>query len=225
MRRPAIADCVFASQAQAFAIVDPEVVITIGHSNLFTLFNVTRRHDRHALSASSHQTTIGIAVMIGETGGTQKERRGLPATGHHNTEVLAGEAQVELLFFGHGNERAAQEFDLLARLDRLASANCSLVFRDNVSIGRGHLEWAIGVVDLNVLAEMPAEPLLLARGSQIGKIFLQTRQFEQFALGFGYVLGDDHVVEEDTPDVVVVDSAGRVVFGTVLARRGPEVSL
>lgn len=225
MRRPAIADCAFAGRTQTFTIVDSKIVITIGHSNLFAFFNVTSSHDRHALIAASHQTTIGIAVVVGEACGAQKERRGLAAAGHHNAEVLAGQAQVELLFLGHGNERAAQVFDLLARFDGLASTDGCFVFSDNVSVGRSHLEWALGEVDLDVFAQVSTEPLLLARGAQVGKVFLQTRQFQQFALGFGQILGDYHIVEEDAANIVVVDSAGRAVFRTVLARRGPKVSL
>lgn len=81
------------------------------------------------------------------------------------------------------------------------------------------------MVHLNVFAEMAAEPILLSRAREVGQVFPETRKFKQFTFRSGDILCNDNIVEEDVANLVVVDTAGRVVLAAILACSGPEVSL
>lgn len=157
---------------QTLAVINAKVVLSVGNRDLFPLVDVTHGYDGHALVASSCQAAIGITVMVGKTSRTQKEGWGLAATRHHNTEVFAGQAEIQFFFMGHRHKRSTQVFDLLALFDESAGADRSLMLRDNVSISRGDLKRTVWKIHLNVLAEVSAEPLLLSRATEVCHIFL-----------------------------------------------------
>lgn len=157
---------------QTLAVINAKVILSVGNRDLFSLVDVSRGHDRHALVTPSCQATVGITVMIGKTSGTQKERWGFAATRHHNAEVFAGQAEIQLFFMGHRHESSTQVFDLLALFNEPASTDCSLMLRYDVSIGRGDLKRTVWKIHLNVLAEVSAEPLLLSGATEVCHVFL-----------------------------------------------------
>lgn len=225
MLRPAVADHALTGEAQAFAVVDAKVVFAIGDGNFFALMNIASGHNSHALGASSHETAIGITVVVGKAGRAQEEGGGFATAGHDDAEILPGQTQIGLFLLGHGDEGTTEVFDLLTGLDELAGAQGGLSLSDEVAVGGGHFERRIWMVHLDVFAQMTAKPLLFTRAREIGRVFLQSWQLEQFALGSGEVFGDGNITEENATDVVVVDTASGGVLVPVLANIGPKVGL
>jgi hypothetical protein len=99
------------------------------------------------------------------------------------------------------------------------------MLRDNVSVGGSDLERAVWEVDLDVFAEVTAEPFLFARTAEVSQVFLEPRYLQQLALGTCNVSIDNNIVKKNAPNIVVVYAAGRTVFGAIFACSGPKVSL
>jgi hypothetical protein len=99
------------------------------------------------------------------------------------------------------------------------------MLRDDISVGRGDLKRTVWKIHLNVFAKVSAEPFLLSGAAEISHVLLQARYIKQLALGGWDILGDNNVVKENAPNIVVVDPAGRAVFRAILAGSSPEISL
>ena len=96
---------------------------------------------------------------------------------------------------------------------------------DDVPVGGSDLEGGVWKIHLDVFAEVSAEPFLLSGAAEVGDVFLEAGDIQQLVLRGGEILFDNHIVEEDAPNVVVVNASSRTVLGTILARGCPEIGL
>lgn len=222
---PAVADSPFARQAEAFAVIDTKVVLTVRNSDFLTNVDVSGRDNLHALRPADHQSPVRVAIVVREAGGPKKQRWRLLPARHDDAEILPVQIQVLLLFTGHCDKGSAEILDLFTSLDELPGTNRCFVSRDGVAVSGGDFEWTLREINLDVLAQVPPEPLLLPVVRQPGHVLAQPWQREKLLLGLGDVFCDNDMVQEDARDIVLPDASRSDVLGPVLAGIRPEVSL
>lgn len=72
---------------------------------------------------------------------------------------------------------------------------------------------------------MPTEPFPLAITEQILHVFRHPLHSQNLLLRLDHILIDNHIVQEETTNVFIVDAPQRGVLGPILARVGPEMGL
>jgi hypothetical protein len=98
--------------------------------------------------------------------------------------------------------------------------------RDRVAIRRGDFERAVWHVNVDISSEMALELLLILLISEASHVLAQSGQVQQLLNGLHRVLVPDHLLPDDTSDILFLQAARcREARATILANSRPVVDL
>ncbi len=172
-----------------------------------------------------HQPGVGVAVVVGEAGRPEEDRRRLLPARDDDAKIPLLALEFLLVLARQDHLHARQVLDSFAGLDGPAGRHGSLVRGNGEAVGGGDLEGTLRQVHVEVLPQVPAEVLSLLLRLQPADELGDSRDGHESGLGDLRVLVDDGAFAQDPRDLLFAHATTGHVLLSNLADLRPEVDL